>query len=118
MKFCFPRSFSTSDHKVALVEFNVRHVARHRVRICHLEMRRLICEKKSVVDKYKKKSLELLQFYNIGDTLDELEKWWDSLEKLKRTIKLDLTCKKVDGLLLNAEKHHRKLLTGEVYFSP
>ena len=68
----FPYRFGTGDHRVTLAEFNARHVVGHRVSLCRPGIRGLIFEKKLVVDKHRKKVLELLKFYNTKETLDEL----------------------------------------------
>ena len=71
----FSCRFGTGDHRVTLAEFNLRDVARHKVNLCRPEIRGLIFERKLVVDKHRKKEIELLKFYNTKEILDELEKY-------------------------------------------
>ena len=69
----FSHRFSTRDHRVILVDFKLRDVAKNRVKIYSPGMRRLICENKAVVIKCSIKALELLQFHRIDKKLDRIE---------------------------------------------
>ena len=110
--------FSIEDYRVIIVDFNLRDIAGYLVKIYYLEMRRLIEDNKLVVEEYNIKTLVLLTFHNIDKKLEKLEDNWDSLEELRRVVKLDMINKQVTRLLLYTKKECRKLMTEEVNFSP
>ena len=56
----FSHGFSIGYYRVILVNFKLNDIAGYRVKICSLEMRRLICKNKVAVEKYNVKALELL----------------------------------------------------------
>ena len=70
------------------------------------------------MDKYIKKTLELLLFYQIDKKLDKLEKEWIQMDNLNWAAKLDMINTHVTGLLLHSEKKCRKFRTGKVDYSP
>jgi len=61
----FPCRFGAGDYSIILVDFKQSNIAEHRVKIYSLEIRRLICENKAVVEKYNMKALDLLQLCKI-----------------------------------------------------
>ena len=82
--------FSIGNHRIIAVDFNLKDVAGYQVKICYPEMRRLVGDNKLVIEKYNAKVLELLIFHKIDKKLDKLENNWDSLEELRKVIKLDI----------------------------
>ena len=68
------------DYRVIIVDFNLKDAVDYQVKICYLEMSRLIGDNKLAVEKYNTKALDLLTFCNINKKLDELEDNWDSPE--------------------------------------
>ena len=80
-------------------------------------MRRLICEKASVVQKYNQRAVELLREHKISEKLDQIEESWDKLEDIKGMVKIDILDKQVTELLLSKKKDCRKIRIEEVEFS-
>ena len=74
-------------------------------------------ENKVVVERYNKKSLDLLQFHEIDEKLDKIEVEQDDRDSSSRVERLDNISAQVIGLLLYTEKRCRKLRIGEVNFS-
>ena len=93
-----------------LVDFNLKDVVGHWVKIYYSEMRRLAGDNKPVAKKYNAKVLELLIFHNINKKLGELEDNWDSLEELQRVVELDIIDKEVTIFLLLCILLERNLL--------
>ena len=60
---------------------------------------------------------ELLLCYNIPSRVKELEYLVDNIEKERWNVKLNMIDEQVAGIILYAEKKHRKLRMGEVEFS-
>lgn len=63
-----------------LVDFEFDEVAERRVRICALQLRRLICGNQQSVVKCNHTAWELLQFYNVPQRLKALEDVFDSTD--------------------------------------
>ena len=55
-----PYRFGIGDHKIILVNFKCSNVSGHIINICSPGIWRLIYDKKLAVEKYLKKSFELL----------------------------------------------------------
>ena len=110
--------FSAGDYRVILVDFKLSDIAKYRVKICSLGMRRLIYKNKVAVEKHNMKALELLQFHEIDEKLDKIEEVWENKDEFSRVVKLDNINVQVTNLLLNSEKRCRKLRTGKVNFLP
>jgi hypothetical protein len=87
--------FRIGDHRVIITDFNLKDVVGYQVKIYYLEIRRLTEDDKSVVEKCIAKVLEQLTFYNINKKLDELEDNCNSLEELRKVVKLDMIDKQV-----------------------
>ena len=56
----FSYRFGTRDYRVILVDFKLNDIVVYRVKICSLEIRRIIHENKVVVEKCNIKALDLL----------------------------------------------------------
>ena len=114
----FPCRFGTGDYQIILVDFKFSNVAGYRINICSSGIWRLIYDNKIAIEKYIKKTLELLLFYQIDKKLDKLEKEWVQRDNLNWATKLDIIDIQVIGLLLYTEKKCRKFRIGKVDYSP
>ena len=104
-----PYRFSAEDYRAILVDFKLENIAGYRVKICTLNMRRLIGNKSSVVARHNDKAKELIFFCEINRKLDTLEDKQNNFDNIEIRVKLDTIDEQVTSLLLCIEKECRKI---------
>ena len=114
----FPHRFGVGDHRVILVDFNLNQIIQQSVKICSPSMRRLICENEKSVENYNSLASALLKSNKIQQRLEQLEASFNSTDRDRWCVKLNMIDEQITEILLHAEKKCRKLRTGEVEYSP
>jgi hypothetical protein len=99
------QKFSMGDHRVILMDFNFDQIVERRVRICTLQMRRLICNNHKSIMKYNETVWQLLQFHNVLQRLKALEDSFDSIDIDLWYVRLNILDKQVTDILLYAKNN-------------